>query len=97
PARSRVRMIAGSKIQALTVDVGGTLSEPRPSVGHVYSEVAAKSGCGNIAPESLNRNFAVAWREKKNFQHTREDWARLVDRTFAGSCQPPPSQTFFPA
>ena len=90
-------MIAGSKIQAVTVDVGGTLIQPWPSVGHVYAQVAARNGCGNISPESLNRNFAAAWREKKNFQHTREDWAELVDRTFAGLCQPLPSQTFFPA
>src|SRR5438105_3059127 len=97
PARSRLRMIAGSEIRAVTVDVGGTLIEPWPSVGHVYAEVAARNGCRNIAPESLNRNFAAAWREKKNFQHTREDWAQLVDSTFAGLCQPLPSQTFFPA
>jgi putative hydrolase of the HAD superfamily len=90
-------MIAGSKIQAVTFDVGGTLIQPWPSVGHLYAEVAGRNGCRNVAPETLNRNFAAAWREKKNFQHTRQDWADLVDRTFAGLCQSRPSRTFFPA
>src|SRR5438045_5197817 len=89
-------MIPARKIQAVTLDVGGTLIQPWPSVGHVYSEVAARHGVKNLSPEKLNKNFAAAWREKKNFRHTRADWAALVDQAFAGLCQPPPSRTFFP-
>ena len=90
-------MIAGQKIQAVTFDVGGTLIRPWPSVGHVYADVAARHGVKNLSPETLNRNFAAAWRARRNFQHTREDWARLVDQVFMGICQPPPSRTFFPS
>ncbi len=90
-------MIAGSKIQAVTVDVGGTLIQPWPSVGHVYAEVAARHGWENLSAEELNAGFVAAWRAKKNFQHTREDWADLVDQSFGRLCQPPPSRTFFPA
>jgi len=81
----------------VSFDVGGTLIQPWPSVGHIYAEVAARHGWNNLPPETLNQNFAAAWRAKESFQHTQEDWAYLVDQTFAGFCAPPPSQTFFPA
>src|SRR6059058_1740055 len=97
PSVSHPRMIAGQKIQAVTFDVGGTLIRPWPSVGHVYADVAGRHGVKNLSPETLNRNFAAAWRARRNFQHTREDWARLVDQVFRGICQPPPSRTFFPS
>ena len=90
-------MIQAPGIQAVTFDVGGTLIQPWPSVGSVYAEVAAQHGVKNLSPEKLNKKFAAAWRAKKNFQHTYEDWAELVDQTFAGLCASRPSQTFFPA
>ena len=90
-------MIAAPKAQAVTFDVGGTLIQPWPSVGRVYAEIAAQHGVKNLSPEKLNKKFATAWRAKKNFQHTHEDWAAVVDQTFAGLCEPRPSQTFFPA
>jgi putative hydrolase of the HAD superfamily len=89
-------MTAARKIQAVTFDVGGTLIQPWPSVGHVYAEVGANHGWKDLSPQKLNRNFAAAWRAKKNFQHTRKDWADMVDRTFDNLCDPPPSRTFFP-
>jgi putative hydrolase of the HAD superfamily len=82
---------------AVTFDVGGTLIAPHPSVGHVYAEVAARHGATNLSPELLNRHFAAAWRAKKNFNHTREDWVSLVEATFAGVPHSPSSETFFPA
>jgi putative hydrolase of the HAD superfamily len=85
------------KIQAVTFDVGGTLIQPWPSVGHVYADVAARHGLKNLSPDRLNRNFVAAWRAKRNFHHTQQDWAAIVDRTFDGLCQPPPSRSFFPA
>jgi dihydrofolate synthase / folylpolyglutamate synthase len=82
-------------ILAVTFDIGGTLIEPWPSVGHVYADVAARHGL-QISPDTLNLRFAAAWRDKKNFSHTRADWSALVDATFAGLLDIPPSQTFFP-
>ena len=90
-------MSTAPKIQAVTFDVGGTLIQPWPSVGRVYADVAALHGVENISSEKLNKKFAAAWRAKRNFQHTHGDWADLVDQTFAGLCEPRPSQTFFPA
>ncbi len=91
------KMITTPKIQAVTFDVGGTLIHPWPSVGHVYAEVAAKHGLKNVSPDKLNKNFAAAWRAKKNFQHTTEGWADIVDQSFAGLGAPLPSRSFFPA
>ena len=71
-------------IQAVTFDVGGTLIEPWPSVGHIYAEVAAQYGHKNLQPEQLNQQFALAWRSKKNFDHSRPAWFELVQKTFEG-------------
>ncbi len=87
-------MTRPEKIKAVTFDVGGTLLKPQPSVGHVYSEVAARHGL-SAAPEVLNRKFAAAWRDLDNFSHTREEWAGLVDAVFKGLVPEPPGVTFF--
>jgi putative hydrolase of the HAD superfamily len=80
--------------KAVTFDVGGTLMEPFPSVGHVYAEVAARHGL-QIAPDLLNARFAAAWKAKKFFGHSLRDWSDLVDATFAGLAEPMPSKSFF--
>jgi putative hydrolase of the HAD superfamily len=82
-------------IRAVTLDVGGTLIAPWPSVGHVYAEVASRHGL-QLSPEDLNRQFAAAWRAKRNFSHTQAGWSGLVDQTFAGLVETPPSRSFFP-
>jgi len=85
-----------SAIQAVTFDVGGTLIEPWPSVGHVYAAVAAEHGVAGLEPEQLNRNFTAAWRAKGNFDHNQAAWFDLVRRTFGEwETQLPPG--FFPA
>lgn len=83
-------------IHAVTFDVGGTLIHPWPSVGHVYTEVAARHGLKDLFPEALNKSFAAAWNARRNFQHTQDDWARLVEHTFAGLCPPQRTRTLFP-
>jgi putative hydrolase of the HAD superfamily len=83
-------------IRAVTFDVGGTLIEVWPSVGHVYAEVAARRGVKRLSARLLNRRFAAAWRAAKQFRHSRSGWARLVDATFHGLTERPPSRSFFP-
>jgi len=80
----------------VTFDVGATLIAPHPSVGHIYSEVAASGGYPGLIPEELNRRFAAAWAALRNFEHSYREWATLVDATFAGLTRTPPSRTFFP-
>jgi putative hydrolase of the HAD superfamily len=71
------------------------LLEVWPSVGHVYAEVAARNGVKRLSAAALNRRFAAAWRAATRFSHSRLGWARLVDATFRGLTEQPPSQTFF--
>ncbi len=82
-------------LRAVTLDVGGTLIAPWPSVGHVYAAVAARHGLP-LSPAALNRQFAAAWRAKRDFSHGRAGWSDLVDQTFAGLVETPPSRSFFP-
>ena len=92
-----VSVFSRQPILAVTFDVGGTLLAPYPSVGHIYSEVAARHGYEGISPALLNRRFSAAWRKLKNFRYTRGQWATLVDATFRGLTKQPPRRTFFPA
>jgi putative hydrolase of the HAD superfamily len=82
-------------IEAVTFDVGGTLIAVSPSVGHVYAEVASRHGVRGLSAGLLNRRFAAAWRAASEFRHSRSDWAKLVDATFDGLTDRPPSRTFF--
>ena len=85
------------EIRAVTFDVGGTLIECWPSVGHIYAKTAAEHGFPGVSPSELNRKFTAAWRQLHDFRHTRAQWAVLVDATFGRLVRPPPSETFFPA
>ena len=84
-------------IRAVTFDVGGTLIEPWPSVGHVYAEVAARFGIAGVAPEALNRQFAAAWKNRRDFDYSRTAWQEVVDQTFAGLWPEPPGRACFGA
>jgi putative hydrolase of the HAD superfamily len=81
-------MQARESIQAVSFDVGGTLIEPWPSVGHVYAAVAADHGHPGISPATLNRQFAEAWQRRTDFDHTRSAWRALVQQTFTGLLVP---------
>ncbi|HLP77685.1 MAG TPA: HAD-IA family hydrolase [Candidatus Paceibacterota bacterium] len=82
------------KLRAVSFDVGGTLIQPWPSVGHVYAEVAARHGIIGAAPELLNGRFKAAWHACKAFNHTRSGWEQLVRETFRDIA--PSDIPFFP-
>jgi putative hydrolase of the HAD superfamily len=84
-------------VQAITFDIGGTLIQPWPSVGHVYAEVARRHGVKGVSPEFLEARFRAAWRARKHFNESRAGWEELVDEAFQGLSAEPPSATFFPA
>lgn len=84
----------GGEIRAVTFDVGGTLLEPWPSVGHVYAEVAARHGLTTFSAVQLNARFKQAWRTCKSFGYTRRDWEELVNDVF-GPDSKPSSGIFF--
>jgi putative hydrolase of the HAD superfamily len=83
-------------IRAVTFDVGSTLIEPWPSVGHVYAEVAAAHGHGTFSADELDHRFRATFRSFGGLVNTKSEWARIVDETFAGLLPEPPSRTFFP-
>ena len=95
--RSLTHLQCPAQIRAVTFDAGGTLIECWPSVGHIYAAAAARAGFSGIGPGALNRAFASAWHRFRDFRHAREQWAALVDATFGGLVQRPPSETFFAA
>jgi putative hydrolase of the HAD superfamily len=80
-------MSARAEIRTVTLDVGGTLVRPWPSVGHIYSEVAMRHGI-EASPSILNQRFAQAWRSRKQFNHTRAEWYAIVNETFAAKTAP---------
>ena len=90
-------MTTHSDLRAVSFDVGGTLIEPWPSVGHIYAEVAERFGIMGIAPEQLNRQFAMAWKARRKFGYSREAWRELVNHSFAGLWPEPPSAVCFDA
>lgn len=86
----------GGMIRAVTFDAGHTLIEPRESVGEVYATVAAQHGAADLPAGELERRFHAALHARGSAVSRREDWARIVDDTFAGLLTIPPSNTFFP-
>ena len=83
-----------SNVAAITFDVGGTLIEPWPSIGHAYTEVASRHGV-DAAPEQVTQHFIEAWRQRGDFDYKKASWAALVDDAFAGLTTELPSQSFF--
>jgi putative hydrolase of the HAD superfamily len=83
------------RIQAVTFDVGGTLIEPWPSVGHLYAEIAETHGLKNISPADLNLRFAAAWEANTSFDYTKAGWERVVNETFRGLTGASGRVTFF--
>jgi len=83
------------EIRAVAFDVGGTLIEPWPSVGHVYAEVAAANGVLGSDPATLNRRFAAAWRQRVDFDYSRQSWSQIVSETFGERFDSPDPIEFF--
>jgi putative hydrolase of the HAD superfamily len=70
-------------IKVVFFDVGGTLIEPFPSVGDIYSRVAAKHGV-TMSPAVLNEKFKQVWKEKKPDRLTVDKnwWGDVVTAIF---------------
>jgi len=74
-------------IRAVTFDVGGTLMAPWPSVGHVYARVAEPHIGFRADPDQITRQFAQAWRDRGEFDYSREGWFDLVRHSFRGAAE----------
>jgi putative hydrolase of the HAD superfamily len=87
---------AMNNIRGVTLDVGGTLIEPWPSVGQIYARAAADHGCADLPVDLLNRRFKEAWKSSNDFDYTREGWERLVHLTFGELITKSDLNAFFP-
>ena len=83
--------------QVVSLDVGGTLIEPWPSVGQVYAGCAASVGFGPVDPAALNRRFAEEWKaaQIRGFDYSLEAWGRIVADSFRGLVADPGSKALF--
>src|SRR5262245_57124078 len=72
---------APAGIKAITFDVGGTLIEPWPSVGHVYAEVAHEFGI-DVCANEITAAFVRSWKDRKSFGYTRGEWFQIVCDSF---------------
>lgn len=75
---------------AVCFDAGGTLLTPYPSVGEIYSRVAARYDC-QAAPEAIEKRFHEAWLKADGLSHLvshssekveKEFWHRIVREVF---------------
>lgn len=69
-------------VDVVSLDAGGTLLEPWPSVGEVYARAAEAAGFGPFAAAGLQDAFVGAWRARGDFDYSRTAWARLVRAAF---------------
>lgn len=69
-------------VRAVTLDVGGTLMEPWPSVGHIYAVAGARNGFPGLDSELLSERFLATWKAQSAFDYSREAWRRIVADCF---------------
>src|SRR5262245_7383934 len=80
-------------LQAVFFDVGGTVLQVRPSVGHVYAAAAEKLGYP-VDPDQINRAFRQAWKRsllrRREAEYVtsdevlRDEWRIIVGESFDG-------------
>lgn len=78
-----------SKVQWITIDVGGTLLFPHPSVGDIYAEILSRHG-QDRDPSLLEEWFFRVWKEEVHIcvpritaESEKERWRGVITRTFA--------------
>ncbi len=81
-------------ISAVTLDAGGTLMYPYPSVGAIYAEVMSRHGL-DLAPDLLEAAFRKSWKSVQRSQNgavsensERAFWRQLVSATICGLGEP---------
>jgi len=67
--------------KAIFFDAGGTLLHPYPSVGQIYSEVAARYGDA-VNPDAIQRGFHQAWLERDGLSGLASHASEKVERAW---------------
>lgn len=86
-----------SDLKAISFDVGGTLIEPWPSVQRIYAAVAEEFGCAGISEDRLKHQFVDAWKARRHFGYSRDEWRELVAQTYEGTAASEQIDLLFPA
>jgi len=92
-----LRNLEFHSIKAITLDVGGTLIEPWPSVGKVYASCARECGLGDIPEAVLEERFHQAWKMKTKFEYGLHEWRIIVGQCFEPYCPPEKMDRIFEA
>ena len=77
-----------TRIRAVSLDAGGTLVEPWPSVGAVYAGEIRRMGVADPDPADLDVRFHSAWRRRGAFDYSRDAWRRLVGDVLGETVSP---------
>ncbi|MFO1461654.1 MAG: HAD-IA family hydrolase [Verrucomicrobiota bacterium] len=75
-------------IRAVSLDAGGTLVEPWPSVGAIYAGEIRRMGVADPDPSDLDARFHSAWRRRGAFDYSRDAWRRLVGEVLGETVSP---------
>ncbi|MBM3846136.1 MAG: HAD-IA family hydrolase [Verrucomicrobia bacterium] len=82
-------------VLGVSLDAGGTLFEPWPSVGEVYARAAKDAGKGQFSPTDLEMRFRVSWRKRSGFGYDRLAWRNLAVDVFQGLLDESEVDSFF--
>ncbi|MBL9172829.1 MAG: hypothetical protein JNL10_04780, partial [Verrucomicrobiales bacterium] len=75
-------------IRGVSLDAGGTLVEPWPSVGAVYAAEIRRVGAADLDPSDLDTRFHSAWRRRGAFDYSRDAWRQLVGEVLGEAVSP---------
>lgn len=91
---SPVNPLRPELVEIVSLDAGGTLLFPHPSVGEVYAEVLRKYGV-TLSPAAIERRFRERFaalrdgpREKVDDPAEKEFWKELVAAVLSPECPP---------
>lgn len=73
-------------IEVISLDAGGTLFSPTPSVGHIYERVAKSRRIHPPSPISMNSRFSEFWKQNEDFDFSKRAWKEVVDYCFKETC-----------
>jgi len=76
-----------AQVKVVSLDAGGTLIAPSPSVGEIYAEVARQRNIKPPSEDTLNLRFKEIWKNSVDFDYSKEAWKRIVDYCFLETCQ----------
>jgi REG-2-like HAD superfamily hydrolase len=91
---SSVMVLRADQVRVVSLDAGGTLLFPHPSVGEVYSEILSRHGI-DLRPDEIEVRFRRVFSNLRGIPRNRVDdaaerafWERLVREVLSPECPP---------